>query len=233
MRSLFQKKLAQKRLSAFTLLELVVVLGISGVLMTAGVTGFLFWRDSISTSNTLQSVKTIMRDTQDKALTFSAYNSVTGSIANKDHWVYGYTMEYDSSAKKYKIFTIVDNSLSIPRTLDNTVQTRTKFASSGCLTAAIPYVNFVAPGSGTASCTLEKSYPLDSPIAVSAFATNPCNLLFTTVNGKTTIQGPGNPTSCAVQTTQNLKKLSLTYVLSSGVSNGTIKICNGLVSICP
>ncbi|MEI7604106.1 MAG: type II secretion system protein [bacterium] len=216
---------------AFTIVELLVVLALIAILSGLGFAAFSYLKDSSIAKNTEMTLETVLRDAQDKALTFSAYNSTSAS-ANKGKWVYGYTIEYDPDTNTMDLFSIVDESNSIPQaSTQKTQQIRTKYMATTCRplkTSGTSFLEFTSPESGRAFCYLEKSYSFDTK----NIQNSTCDILFTTVNAKASITG--NKTTCSIQINQNMKYLTFTYRNnnSSGMGYGEVYVCDGNKASC-
>ena len=223
---------------AFTLVELLVVLAIVGILISIGFGAFIVFRDYIFVNNTAQSLKTAIRETEDKALTISSDGVSTHDVfnppANIDNWIYGYSLEYDNSVnstptfREYRIY-----GPSIYNTLPSKVTSDTvknAFANGGCATAhqLNNPSDFSLPNTPLLSgymCHLEKNVSLDAKVSMSN-----CNIFFSSVNGNITLNS-GQPNNfCYANIVQNTKSQTLTFE-ANGL--GDIKICDGITtSIC-
>lgn len=221
------KKLLDK--SGYTLAQLIIVLAISGVLISLSFGGLVFMRTAISVTNTLQTIKSAIRETQDRALTYSTYKNGVNSPGWDNRWVYGYTIEYNAATKNFIIFTIVSNDNTIPDSAAKTAEIRAKYASNiKCTDVAsgaiyLTFASASANGGANVTCVAEKQIPLSATISSST-----CQVLFTTVNGKITLQS--NAASCRVTVVQTLKSMLLTI---NNVGIGNIKICDGTPASCP
>jgi prepilin-type N-terminal cleavage/methylation domain-containing protein len=190
---------------AFTLIELLAVMGIIALLIALGFVGLMSLRDSISAQNTAFKIRTIIRDVQNKALTVASGKEVTDS-----KWVYGYVLQRDD--QKYNLYKVVDLVNAIPSEETNTSNLRTLWNQSSitCSEDGSTLSSFaVCNGPIT-------SYSFDSTLDES---TN-CDILVTAVNNNMTLK---NGNSCSIFIKQNGKTKEI-KITSSGV--GDIDICD-------
>lgn len=223
-------KLKNSLKSAFTLLELIVVLAIAAVLLTLTVTGFNYMRDSIAVSNTTEGLKAAIRDAQDKALTYSVSSNNDGTV-EPPFWVYGYSFEYDSVNNKYVLYTISDTLINISTTTDSlfstTLKTKSTNIKSNWKTTTDRCGTGITGLEANIVCTPVKDYELKTSVFTGM---SPCQLLFTTVNSTATVKG-GASNNCGIQFKEPYKSQTLCFS-PGGVSE--IKIYDGTdITTCP
>jgi prepilin-type N-terminal cleavage/methylation domain-containing protein len=211
---------------AFTLVELLIVLAIIGLLTSIGFGGLIIFRNSIIANNTAQSIKTAIRDAQDKALTFSTYNSV--DIIDpllKDKWTYGYSLQYNNLKQSLELYSLVSDSTGIPLNGTNTDYIRATW-KKGLECNSFPGTQLFLPDKTSLTCHFEKAYSLETPVE-----SYDCDAFFTSVNGKITIlkETTTSPFKCNIVVTQNTKTLTITM---SNQGLGDINVCEGEVKEC-
>lgn len=202
----------QKYLKAFTLIELLIVLAGIALLVLLGLTGFLLIRDSVLAQNTALKLRSVFRDTQDKAFTVAIDQSSTGS-----RWIYGYALQKNQST--YDLYELVDSTNTIPTNDTNTNSVRTAWASFRCSSA-----NLGGISGFNVECNKLQTYTFDSPL----LDDTSCDAFYSSVNGKITLGGNnGEVNTCSVKIKQNTKQDEF-RINNKGV--GEIDICESSCS---